>query len=343
MLDFQRGPKPRNFLSRREQRRLLFLVLTLGLVLFLVFEARKPKYYQWIVAPDRGGEDPPAVGKASSDDRQIDTRVPPDPRTEEFPGTFFSPEPPDPDQATPPRYFPGVKPSYLKSVRDNRLLGPSEWAAWMHLFHVLEQTDEPTLERASSGRVSFVQLFEQSSAYRGELVTTAGTIRRAHPAKTPKNEHGLTDYYQAWLQPVDHPADPIAVWCLRLPKDLPTGMEIAEDVEVTGFYFKLLAYKAADGKIRRAPMLLARNVRWKKKPAVVEVPRPGPIRLLWMIAGSAAFAVLATAYVYYRTRAPAPARREFPARRRTVPGGDASSDVVDALQRFADTETDRGP
>ena len=76
MLDFQRGPKPRNFLSRREQRRLLFLVLTLGLVLFLVFEARKPKYYQWIVAPDRGGEDPPAVGKASSDDRQIDTRQP---------------------------------------------------------------------------------------------------------------------------------------------------------------------------------------------------------------------------------------------------------------------------
>lgn len=315
VLDFQRGPKPRNFLSRREQWRLLVLVLMLGLVVIFAWEARNPDYYRWLWAQAEN---------------------------EEAPGTFRSPAPVAPEETAPSRYFPGVEPSRLKSIRDNKPLGLSEWNAWLHLFDVLRKNEEATLEQASTGRVSFVQLFEQSGEYRAELVTTGGIVRRAHPAKTPKNEYGLSDYYQVWLWPADHPNDPIAVWCLHLPKGFPIGMTMAEEAEVTGFYFKLWAYKAADGKVLRAPMLLARTVRWRKKPEVARAPPQGPLPLALMIAGAAAFAVLATVYVFYRTGNQGLARVESLPGRSTLQDADSSPDVGATLQQLADSEDAEG-
>jgi hypothetical protein len=338
VLEFDRGPRPRNFLSRREQWRLLFLVLMLGVVVILALEARKPEHYQWLLALDeRGGGS--AEGGVAPDDRPIDTRVPPERESQEIPGTFLSPAPPKPDEATPSRRFPGVRPSLLRSVRDDRLLGPSEWDAWMHLFQVLEESDEAALAEASTGPVSFVQLFEQSSEYRGELVTTRGTIRRAHRTKTPRNDYGLSEYYDTWLQPADHPTDPIVVWCLHLPEGFPTGMEVAEEVEVTGFFFKLLAYKAADGKILRAPLLLARTLHWRKPPEEAKTPPRGPWPLVLMIAGAALFALLATRYVYSRTGKGETSRLESLVRKGMSRDLENESDVGAALERLTDSET----
>lgn len=343
VLRFQQGSKTRNYFSHREQRRLLFLVLTLGLVVFLMFEARDPGHYDWLTGLERGGQAPAAGGSPAVATKPVDTRVNRDDEADDLPGTFLSSADPKTDGTDEARYFPGVRAVELKSIRDDRLLGPSEWDTWLHLFEVLRQTDESSLEQASTGRVTFVQLFEQSPAYRGELVTVSGTIRRAHPTKTPANDLGLTDYYQTWLQPADHPQDPMAVWTLSLPERFPTGMDLAEEAEATGFYFKRLAYKAADGEIRRAPLLLARNLKWIQRPPVVETPPQTSGRLALMIAGAAVFAVLATALIYYRSRNPATLLSD--ARARAQPGqrADTSSDVGDALRRWADSPNERTP
>ena len=301
MLDFQQGRKPRNFLSRREQWRLLLLVLTLGLIVILMFEARKPEHYSWFCAAGEDGAGGGTTGKPSSDSRPTDPRLQSPSPDEGLPGMSVSPSLVKSAEAAPSRYFPGVKPSYLETIQDNRPFRRAEWDAWLHLLDILGRTDEATLTIASTGPVSFVQLFQQSEEYRGELVTTRGTIRRAHRLKAPKNEYGIDDYYQTWLQPADHPEDPMVVYCLHLPNGFPTGMDVSADVAITGFYFKLSVYKAQDA-VRRAPMLLSRTVHWQKKPEVVKKPDQGSLFTLLMIAGSAAFAVLATAYVYYRTR-----------------------------------------
>ena len=56
MSQFQRSKPPRNYLSRREQWRLLGLVLALGLVVILMGEARDPDNYPWFKPPDEEGK-----------------------------------------------------------------------------------------------------------------------------------------------------------------------------------------------------------------------------------------------------------------------------------------------
>ena len=337
VLDFQRGPKPRNYLARREQSRLLMVVLMLGLVLILMLEARKPKHYRWLLAESERGADGSASPGRSSEDRRVDPRVFSQPE-DDIPGSFLSPGPGVRNEPAPSRYFPGVDPSCLDSIRDNKPLGVSEWEAWLHIFDLLERNDEAALQSAATTGVGYVQLFEQSKEYRGELVTTRGVIRRAHPAKTPRNDYGLTDYYQTWLWPDDHPDDPMVVWCLHLPEGIPIGMQMAEPAEVTGFYFKLWAYKAADGTVRRAPMLLARTIHWHPRPEVAQAPPVGRSSSMLMIVGAAAFAVLATGYVYYRTRRAAPIRGETLPDEETLRDADTAPDVAATLQQLAESQ-----
>jgi hypothetical protein len=318
------------------------LVLMLGLVMILMFEARDPSHYQWFFAEgDRGAAKSVSQGR-SSEDHRVDTRVQPELEAEEIPGTFVPPAPITHVQPAPSRYFPGVDPRYLDSIRDNKPLGVSEWDAWLHFFHVLQRTDEATLREAATGPVGFVQLFEQSKEYRGELVTAQGIIRRAHPAKTPENQYGLTDYYQTWLWPDDHPNDPMAVWCLDLPDGFPIGMEMAEPSEVTGFYFKLWAYKAADGTVRRAPMLLSRTIHRRRKPAVAQSPSSHRASSPLMFAGAAALAVSAAAYVYYRTRRHASTHAlthvESLPDEDVLRAADTGPDVGAVLQQLAESE-----
>ncbi|GEM_PF-574179 len=186
-------------------------------------------------------------------------------------------------------------------IVDNRRVVPSEWPAWLETFRVLANLSEVELRANSLGRVSFVQLFEQPGVYRGKLVTTVGVIRRAHRARTPKNEWGLTTYYQLWVQPDDHPADPIAVWSVELPPGFPLGMSIEERAEVTGYFFKLMAYQAADGKLRRAPLILARGIRWVPKYRETALPGSSSFGIVGTLLAALLVALGFVTWVAWRT------------------------------------------
>lgn len=270
MINFQDTPKPRSYLSRREQWRLLVLVMAMGLVVFLMNEARKPENWAWLFAV---GEVSPRPAKAA-----------------EQPGG---------------RYFPGVKPEYFLAIRDDMPFRPDEQDAWFNLFDVLNKTNEATLEEKSIGRVTFAQLFQQSDEYRGELVTIQGTVRRAHRLTAPKNDCGIKKYYQIWVQPADSPNSPIVVYCLHLPKGFPTGMDISAEAEITGFFFKRWAYKAR-GTLCTAPTLAARTVRWQKVPEVVKSAPMNVGTLLLLFGVAVAVSALVVVHVIRRTR---PARR----------------------------------
>lgn len=296
MLDFRRASPPRYFATRPERLAVLFVVVVLGLLLGLSRDWRQLK---WLLQPP---PDTMQQGGRPSKDFAVDTRV--SPRSlEEEPGTFRSPAtsaetPPEPPAS---RYFRGVMPNYLEAIRDDSPFSHAEKDAWFNLLDVLNKTELESLKRASKGPVTFVQLYRQSDEYRGELVSVRGTLRRVYPVTAPKNDYGIKSYYQIWLTPDDNPSSVEVVYCLRLPPNCPTGENLAETVELTGFYFKRWLYHAQDA-LRTAPVILAPTVEWQKRPVLAKKPVESPGMLLAIFAGTALCAVLLVGVLHFRTR-----------------------------------------
>ncbi len=200
----------------------------------------------------------------------------------------------------------------LEIIQDDSPLRKAEMEAWRELLRVLHETDEAVLQERSLGKVSYGQLFRQSRAYRGRLVTVRGQLRRAHRVGMPRNTWGQEYYYQTWLQPADNPSSPVQIYCLDLPEGFPLGMDINEEVEVTGFYFKRAAYQAHDA-LRTAPTLVAKTVRWFPRPTIVPAPTPlEGSRLLVVVVIVGVLGIATAVGMYYRVR---------PKRRFDVPRG----------------------
>ena len=270
LISFQKDSKPRSYLAPREQRRLLFLVLAFGLAVILVLEARKPEHWQWIEG--KNGADAEDVFPEAAEGKTLAGKL-----------------------------FPGVDRELLKSVRDNTRFRDQENAAWFNLLGVLKNSSSAELRRAAVGRVSWLQLHEQSKEYRGELIMVKGTVRRAHRVEAAKNDQGIGDYYQLWLQPDDNPKRPIVIYCLQLPTDFPVGMELAERVRVTGFYFKRWLYKGAKD-LETAPVLLAKTIGWDEKPTVAENAQRKFSSIYFIVAAAGVCSLFAIGYIVYCTR-----------------------------------------
>ncbi len=298
----------RNYLARREQKRLLLLVLALGLVVLIAHEVR--------YGPSVGSALQAMFGLPSGDRNanttDVDTRLREGRQERDIPDAFFSPREVQPLPDASEDLFTGVNPSFLAAVRDDSFFRSAEYDAWFHLLRILKYAAPDRLAEASDGRVSFVQLFQQSNDYRGRIVSLKGTVRRAFPLTPPKNDYGIDRYYQLWLFPDDNPSSPIIVFCLDIPKGFPTGMTLVERAELTGFYFKRLAYEAAD-TLRTAPTVLARGIQWQPAPKRQPVGPP-PAGSPWLVIGVALVCSAAVVtYVYWRTRrtkAPRPEKLE---------------------------------
>ena len=311
---------------------MLLLVMSLGLVVVLMMEARKPDNWRWIDRIDQGKREDVDSGASQS----IDTRLRPEALSDAVPDSFVSPAPMESEEVPPRRYFRGVKPTYLNSIHDDTTFRHNERDAWFHLLEILDKNDEATLRKASTGRRAFVQLFEQSDEYRGELVTVRGTMRRANRLSAPTNDYGIKNYYQTWVTPDDSRNNLFVIYCLHLPKKFPSGMQIEEDVEVTGFYFKRWAYKA-QGAMWTAPTLLARTVRWLKRPAVEQAPRE-PVSVFVVVAVALALSVPVIVYVWIRTRRIRPTEPDTPPDLDMLAGESIPSDSGPLFEKRSDEE-----
>jgi len=343
-------PKLRNYLSRREQWRLLLLVISLGLVLILMNEARMPENWQWLLDKPRGGgnresltEDVPAANRPNrpadddnndDDDEQSEVAVRPDGKAAPQARTVASTDRSEASETASGSYFPGVRPELFDSIRQRARFHAEEQDAWFHLLAVLEQADPAALRRASIGRVSRLQLFEQSKAYRGELVTTVGVVRRAHRLKAPTNDYGITGYDQLWVRPDDSPDWPIVVYCLHLPEGFPTGMNLSERVEITGFSFKQWLYRSAGG-LELAPVILARNVQWERdRPSYIPQSLTGMWAWALVVGSAAVLAGLMVGYISWRTRASAKLARTIVRTGRDGPAGIDLENIHEASTHF---------
>jgi len=189
---------------------------------------------------------------------------------------FRSPPAEDPiaqDQFDAPHehLFPGVRADYLGLVRDDTVLPSKENDAWFHLFELLSAKTDNELRRASEGKVEHVQLYNQPRAYRGHLVTVSGRLRSAQYLEATANSYGVAGYYKLAIETGRSSNPPIVIgYVLDLPKALRAQnneqRDLSEQVRLTGFFFKRLAYKAQD-TIRLAPLLVGKSLDWTPPPA----------------------------------------------------------------------------
>lgn len=296
MLDFRSKMKSKKPYGP-EVSRWLWLGFLLGLALIVAEHARRPETWQFLVHGlfrDRGEQEEP-----------IDNRLTPK-EPQAPPGGILVAKGEEASQELSSPAGLGQNPplsdAQLETVQDDSPLRRAEMEAWRRLLQVLHETEERDLRKRSEGLVSYGQLFQQSKAYRGRLVTVRGQLRRALRAGMPQNPWGQEHYYQTWLQPDDQPANPIQIYCLQLPEGFPLGMEIDESVEITGFYFKRAAYQAQDG-LRTAPTLAAKTVRWRPRQSLVPNPEPlTGVPLVVLLAVVGLLGVGAAVVMYYRVR-----------------------------------------
>jgi hypothetical protein len=306
---------------------LLALVSSLLLVLFMMAEAAKPKNWQWMWHLAGGAATTDAETAPVPADEIIDTRLRTPERTSHPPGVFVavantSTEIDGPTDNAPERddtagsaatrdgdvpdsgVLPGVTVEQLQTIRDDTVFRRAETEAWFSWCGLLLNTARTSAEQIPSAppRVTFLQLFRQPDVYRGRLVRVAGLVRRAHQVSAQPNDQGITQFYQCWLFPDEVGGNPIVIYALKLPDGFPTGMELHEDVEFTGLFFKRWAYQAKGG-IMTAPLVLAADGVWSPRPLPTPVGLPS---LPWIMAAfglAAAFGGGVSWLVYQQSNA----------------------------------------
>jgi hypothetical protein len=227
-------PRGRNYLSRREQWRLLLLFVPLALVIVVIGKLRDPATANRInqaFAQAAGGVGNPPVAEPADSSRSVGL-------------------------------FAGVDPQWLKTITDNTYFRNAESNAWFSMFGLLQHASAEDLQAAHGIEASYVQLVDQPNFYRGKLVTVYGYPRQITEQTPAANDLGIKSYYRIAVQPTDGSAWPIFVYCLELPpnlslRDTPSGGYL----KVTGLFFKKLSYEWRDG-LGTAPVIVSKDVEY---------------------------------------------------------------------------------
>lgn len=237
---------PRNFLAPPERRRLFWTVMPAGVLLLLVLG--------WV---ERTWFPRPGAATAPQVDTRLEAVAGPAPRGDEV-VIEAEAEPLDAPEAAEL----AASLDSLGRVRDATMFRDADTDAWFQVWTTLRVGGPKALARARPREVSFRELFGQPRSFRGRLVRMRGTLHRVEQLTAPRNDYGVDRYWQCWMEPAGGPSSPVVIQCLSLPEGLPTGMDVDEPVEVTGYFFKNYAYNAADA-IRVAPVIMTLEPSWR--------------------------------------------------------------------------------
>lgn len=179
-----------------------------------------------------------------------------------------------------------VNPAVMRSITDNSIgIRPEERDAYFRVLELAWKTPLAQQEtfsenfrearRQSNPRYAklpseqfpvFVDLFLDPESYRGRPVTLHGVMRKLTRFSPGENQRDIGDAYEGWVYPDNSQSNPVVVVFLSKPDGLNVGGDLTEEVRFTGYFFKMYGYEAHDSA-RKAPLVLAGSVEWKKSPA----------------------------------------------------------------------------
>ena len=205
------------------------------------------------------------------------------------------------------KYFSGVNAPLLASVKNETLFRQQETEAWFHLFDVVNKAAPEQLKKEATPIYNFATLYGQSNYYRGQAVTMKGLAKWVTEFKSepPDNAAGIAKYYQIGFQIDSREVNPIAVYVIDLPENLPRGTVDPKDptrftfkdgipFSVAGIFYKNLGYSAGDG-FRFMPALVAKSI--QLDPAAIAAPPTNPVIYLLVLLGLGGALLLAMYFV----------------------------------------------
>lgn len=174
-----------------------------------------------------------------------------------------------------------INPEVLAKVQDNQLgLQFEDRSAYFRILSLAKQlplahqqefarqfreqrrAEVPKYQKRPAGDFpAFIDVFLNPDLYRGRPVTLKGYLRRLVKFNPGPNDNKIGEVYEGWLYTADSQNNPAVVVFQRKPEGLPIGGNLVEEVEVTGYFFKMYGYEAQD-TTRKAPMILAGEVQW---------------------------------------------------------------------------------
>ncbi len=222
----------------------------------------------------------------------------------------------------------GMDVGLFDTIRETNRKGlvPEDSEAFYQMLAAVRGTTVRELAGYSTGGFDSEPMLTRPRTQQGRLVTIQGTARRVQRIligdRATQQRFGMDHYFQVDVfvplgdeevrldsgedgeeAAVFRNAFPVTVCTTALPSGLPVSDEVSEQIRVTGFYFKLWAYRTEyvssfDPKQRQiGPLLIA------KAPTIVP-PRPKSESFWGWIGGGAFLAILAaimlTAWIYRR-------------------------------------------
>jgi len=114
----------------------------------------------------------------------------------------------------------------------------------------------------------FYDIVKHPEAYRGKPVTLQGYLQRLATMPAGENDQNLTELQEAYLFTADSLQSPYVIVAADVAGEIPIPRKGSptNDVEVSGYFFKLWAYDAERGRWA-APLILAPRIDWHPRPA----------------------------------------------------------------------------
>lgn len=202
----------------------------------------------------------------------------------------------------------GMDYALFEGVQDGRGLEPSEADAFYASLAAAGRVKPSALRQASaSASPDIVTLINPAekwiAAHRGQPVAISGTARRATriTVDSPERRREIgSDHYWELFVFVDTPLLEIdgrvqqsypVVCCVRsLPEGMPSGEDMTESVDVSGFAFKRYRYATSEnGLERESPLLIGNRPTWHPAPRPTASGSP----LTWVLTGLAVLTAVA--------------------------------------------------
>lgn len=306
---------PRNYLARDEQQRIFWRFMPPAVALILIASWVEQTWFRQPAPP------PPP---------QVDTRLTNPLADAVVPDAVLIEQEPEPLAVEEGEVL-AASPAALDRVRDDTVFRAADRDAWFEIWKTLRDHGPPP--PAAVHRVTFSELFGQPRSFRGRPVAIAGTLRRLEQVDAPANDYGIDGYWQGWLEPEGGPASPIVVYFLDVPAGMQTGLAIAEQADVTGYFFKRWAYAAKD-TVRLAPLVMAASPRWSPPPP----SRPAIDFVAALTTGTILTVMVLTLGGIWLARRGRPSRASPPADLERALAGEEIVTTEEALRRLADAD-----